>query len=59
MAKAKLTLKETEHELPKLARSATSSDYKRALGVGSGVVYRIGVLRRIEAGGGNSIVKKN
>lgn len=58
MAKAKLTLKQTELELPKLARSATGSAYKRALRVGSVLVYRNGELRRIEAGGGNSFVKK-
>lgn len=58
MSKAKLTLEQTEQALPKLARSATASAYKRALRVGSVLVYRNGELRQIDAGGGNSFIKK-
>ena len=59
MAKSKLTLEQTEKQVPKLAKSATGSAYKRAVRVGGGVlVYRNGELRRIEAGGHNSFVKK-
>jgi hypothetical protein len=58
MTKAKLNLKQTEEQLPKIARSATGSAYKRALRVGSVLVYRNGELRCIEADGGNSLVRK-
>jgi hypothetical protein len=58
MAKAKLTLKQTEQQLPQIARSATGSAYKRALRVGGVLVYRNGELRRIEADGENSFVRK-
>ena len=53
-----MTLKQTEADLPKLARSATAAAYKRAMRAGSVLVYRNGELRRIEAGGKNSFVKK-
>lgn len=49
---------ETEKLVPKLARSATGSAYKRALKAGSVLVYRKGELRRVEADGKNSLVKK-
>ena len=58
MAKAKLTLKQSEERVPALARSATRSAFRRALTVGSVVVYKNGELRRVEADGENSFVKK-
>ena len=58
MAKAKLTLKQTDKQVPQLAKSATGSAYKRAIRIGSVLVYRNGELRRIEAGGKNSFIKK-
>ncbi len=58
MSKAKLTVKQTEQRLPALAKAATASAYKRALRAGSVVVYRNGELRRIEAGGKSTLVKK-
>jgi hypothetical protein len=58
MAKPKLTVKQTEEQLPEIAKTATGTAYKRALRVGSVVVYRNGELRRIAAGGRNSLVKK-
>ena len=51
MAKSKLTLEQTEKQVPKLAKSATGSAYKRAVRLGGGVlVYWNGELRLIEAG---------
>lgn len=58
MTMKKLTLEQTEKQVPDLARSATGSAYKRAIRSGSVVVYRNGELRRIEAGGKSSVVKK-
>ncbi|MEQ1607228.1 MAG: hypothetical protein ABL999_20385 [Pyrinomonadaceae bacterium] len=58
MAKVKLTLKQTEDRVPALARSATGSAFRRALAVGSVLVYKNGELRRVEADGENSFVKK-
>lgn len=58
MPKLKLTVHETEQQLPRIARAATSSAYRRALKAGSVVVYRNGEIRRIVAGGGNTFVKK-
>lgn len=58
MAKVKLTLKQTDMQVPQLAKSATGSAYKRAIRIGSVLVYRNGELRRIEAGGKNSFIKK-
>lgn len=58
MAKTKLTLTQTEREVPKLARSATSAAYRRAIRSGSVVVYRNGKLQEIEAGGRSRVVKK-
>lgn len=58
MSKVKLTLKQTEERVPALARSATGSAFRRALTVGSVLVYKNGELRRVEADGENSFVKK-
>lgn len=58
MTMKKLTLEQTEKQVPDLARSATGSAYKRAIRSGSVIVYRNGELRRIEAGGKSSVVKK-
>ena len=58
MPKSKLTVHETEQQLPQIARAATRSAYRRALKAGSVVVYRNGELRRVAAGGSNTFVKK-
>ena len=56
--KAKLTLRETEEQVPKIAKSATSSAYRRALRSGSVMVYRNGEIRRINSDGDYVVVKK-
>lgn len=56
--KTKSSARVTENQVPKLARSATGSAYKRAVRTGSVLVYRNGELRRIEAGGKICVVKK-
>ena len=58
MAKTKLTLEQTEKQVPKLAGSATASAYKRAVRSGSVVVYRNGEIRRIEPDGRSVVIKK-
>jgi len=58
MPKAKLTLNQTEQQVPKLARSATSAAYRRAIRTGSVLVYRNGELQKVEAGGKYQVVKK-
>jgi hypothetical protein len=56
--KTKPSPKLTENQVPKLAKSATGSAYKRAIRVGSVLVYRNGELRKVGAGGKSSVVKK-
>ncbi len=58
MAKAKLSLEQTERRLPEIAESATGSAYRRALAVGSVVVYRNGELRQVASGGKSKLVRK-
>jgi hypothetical protein len=55
MANIKPTRKEAE--IPKLAKTATAAAHKRALKVGSVVIYKGGELRRVEAGGKSTVVK--
>lgn len=58
MARSKMSSKQTGQQLPKLARIATGAAYRRALRVGSVLIYRHGELRRMEAGGKYTFVKK-
>lgn len=58
MSKAKLSIKEIDQQLPELAKAATRNAYRRALKVGSVLVYRNGELRRVETGGKSTIVKR-
>ena len=58
MAKTKLTLEQTEKQVPKLAKAATASAYRRAVRSGSVVVYRNGKIRRIEPDGHSVVIKK-
>lgn len=58
MAKTKLTLEQTERQIPKLAGAATASAYKRAVRSGSVVVYRNGEIRQIEPDGSSVLIKK-
>ena len=58
MPKTKLTLSQTEQQVPKLAKSATSAAYRRAIRIGSVVVYRNGELQKVEADGKYRVVKK-
>lgn len=55
---AKTNGKLTDAQVPELARSATGSAYKRAIRSGSVIVYRNGELRKVEAGGKSTVVKK-
>lgn len=50
MSKAKAPSKFTEDQVPKLARAATGSAYRRAKQAGGVVVHRHGELLRIEDG---------
>lgn len=58
MTSKKHTLTPREAKIPKLATAPNGKAYKRALEVGSVLVYKNGELRRIEAGGKSSMVKK-
>ena len=58
MAKTKLTLEQTEKQVPKLAGAATQSAYRRAVRSGSVVVYRNGEIRRIEPDGDSVVIKR-
>lgn len=58
MAKAKLSLDQTERQLPAIAKSATGAAYRRALRAGSVLVYRDGELRQVSADGKSKVLKK-
>ena len=58
MAKPKLSLEQTERQLPQIAGSATGSAYRRALAAGSVMVYRNGELRQVSSGGKSKLIKK-
>jgi hypothetical protein len=58
MAKPNHSSNKIDEQLPKLAKAATGAAYKRALRVGSVVVYRNGELRRVEADGESTVIKK-
>lgn len=57
MAKTKLTLEQTEKQVPQLAGAATRSAYRRAIRAGSVVVYRNGKIRRIKPDGKSEVIK--
>ena len=56
MAKAKSAPTYREAQIPKLAKTVAA--HNRALKVGSVVIYKNGELRRIEAGGKSTVIKK-
>jgi hypothetical protein len=58
MAKKKSSPKVSEERLPELARAATRSAHRKAVRSGSVLVYNNGELRKIEAGGKASVIKK-
>ncbi len=58
MEQRKLTLEQTEQQIPKAAEAATNAAYRRALRRGSVLVYRNGELRRVEAGGKYTVVRR-
>ncbi len=58
MTSKKHALTAREAQIPKLATAPNGEAFRRALKVGSVLVYKDGELRRIEAGGKSSMVKK-
>ena len=58
MSGKKITPTPREAQIPVLANAANGHAYRRALKVGSVVIYKDGELRRIEAGGKSSTIKK-
>lgn len=58
MAHMKSTPTRREAQIPRLAKAATAAANKRALKVGSVVIYKDGELRRVEAGGKSTVIKK-
>jgi hypothetical protein len=46
-----------EAQIPALAKAGTAAAHRRALRVGSVVIYKDGELRRIEAGGKSTVIK--
>lgn len=57
MARKKITIQETEKQIPALAKTATRSAYKRAIRSGSVLVAGNGQIRRVEADGTSRFVK--
>ncbi len=58
MANSKLTVQETEQQIPQLAKFGTRAAHRKALISGSVLISQNGEIRRVESDGTSSTVKK-